>query len=107
MMCNTAEVIDEWLSLDISESIQCNDNFTFFQRLHHEAEVTITFLIGQFRFIHAIWLPLTWTALVQLYEEWLQKTVQNARENLNEYYETIWTNVVKKYYEMILVSMIN
>ncbi|VBB27450.1 unnamed protein product [Acanthocheilonema viteae] len=107
MMCDIAEVIDGWLPLDLSQMIKCSDNSdTFFERLHHEAEVFVTFLIAQFRFIPTIWSSLIWPAFIQLYEEWLQKTVQNAKENLNEYYETVWTNVVRKYY-MILIRMIN
>ncbi|KAL4003810.1 hypothetical protein ACH3XW_9155 [Acanthocheilonema viteae] len=40
MMCDIAEVIDGWLPLDLSQMIKCSDNSdTFFERLHHEAEV--------------------------------------------------------------------
>lgn len=108
MLCDVAEVIDEWLSLDLAQAIQCSDDSnTFFERLHHEAEVFIAFLIAQFRFIPTIWSSLTSAAFIQLYEQWLQERMRNAKEILNEYYETIWTNLLKKYYNVILISMNN
>ncbi|CAG9529488.1 unnamed protein product [Cercopithifilaria johnstoni] len=97
MVCGAVEVIDEWLSLDFSQMIQCKNNSNnFFEQLHHEAEMFISFLIAQFRFIPTIWSSLHWRTFIRLCEEWLQETVQNAKKILNEYYEIIRKNVAEK-----------
>uniref|UniRef100_A0A0R3RUU5 Inner nuclear membrane protein Man1 n=1 Tax=Elaeophora elaphi TaxID=1147741 RepID=A0A0R3RUU5_9BILA len=101
MLCGATELIDEWLWLDLSKAIHCSDNSNnFLERLHHEAELFITFTITQFRVIPTIWSSLTSETFIQFYEEWLQGTVQKTKENLNKYYETIWTNV-KEYYNFL------
>lgn len=106
MLCGTAEIIKEWLSLDLTQMIQCNHYYssTFLERLQHEAEISITFLIAQLRFISTIWSSLTFASFTQLYNDWLHEVVQKVKEIFNEYYKTIWTNYLRKYYDMILIS---
>ncbi|OZC08442.1 hypothetical protein X798_04502, partial [Onchocerca flexuosa] len=98
MLCSCVEVIDEWLSLDLAQTMKCNnDSSDLFDRLKHEAEVFINSLIAQFRSIPTIF---TSTTFIQLYGR-LSRTVQNGKEILSSYYDTVWTNLLKKYCEMI------
>ncbi|KAM3722882.1 Beta-adducin [Dirofilaria immitis] len=101
MLCSGIEAIDEWLLLDLAQTIKCNDDSnSFFERLIHEAEVFAGFLIAQFRFIPIIWSSLTSMTFIQLYE-WLLEIMRNIKEVLNEYYEIVWTNYLKRYFDMI------
>ncbi|VDM98574.1 unnamed protein product [Thelazia callipaeda] len=105
-LCSCVQAIDSWLSLGLSQAVNCqNGTKSFLARLYDEAELVTCFVIGLYHSVLSSLISSTRLIeieIMSLYEKYFPEIVESGKEILNNCHEMVWTNkYLKSYVDLI------